>query len=164
MKTLTIIRHAKSSWKDAELADFDRPLNKRGKRDAPLAGKRLKEQRILPDLILTSSAKRALTTAKTIATETGYSIKDLVADRRIYMADVEDLIQVLRSVDDSYSNVAIVGHNPDLTDLANELTGESIDNIPTYGVVHATLAIESWRDLDQATAQLILFDYPKKHQ
>ncbi len=118
----------------------------------------------MPDLIVTSPAKRALTTAKTIATEVGYSIKDLVADRRVYMADVEELIQVLRSVDDSYSNVAIVGHNPDLTDLANELTGESIDNIPTCGVVHATLAIKSWRDLDQTTAQLILFDYPKKHQ
>lgn len=164
MRTLTIIRHAKSSWKDVELADFDRPLNKRGKGDAPLAGQRLREQNITLDLIITSPAKRALTTAKVIAEEIGYSKKNLVADRHVYMADVEDLIQMLRAVDNSYKHVAIVGHNPDLTDLANELTGEAIDNVPTCGVVHAKLDIKSWQDLDEGTAELILFDYPKKHQ
>jgi len=164
MRTLTIIRHAKSSWKDVELADFERPLNKRGKRDAPLAGQRLREQRIIPNLIITSPAKRALTTAKAIAKEIGYSIKDLVADRRVYMADVDDLLQMLRAVDNSYKHVAIVGHNPDLTDLANEITGEAIDNVPTCGVVHAKLELKSWQDLDAGTAELILFDYPKKHQ
>ena len=164
MKTLTIIRHAKSSWKDLELKDFDRPLNKRGKRDAPLAGQRLRENSISPDLIVTSPAKRALTTAKLIANEIGYSKKNLVSDQRVYMADVEDLIQILRKVDNSCKNVAIVGHNPDMTDLANELTGESIDNVPTCGVVHATLDIKSWQDLDEGKGKLVLFDYPKKHQ
>lgn len=164
MRTLTIIRHAKSSWKDPELKDFERPLNKRGKRDAPLAGKRLKEYNISFDLIVTSPAKRALTTAKVIAVEIGYPKKNLIANQRIYMADVEDLIQVLRKVDNSCKHVAIVGHNPDLTDLANELTGETIENIPTCGIVHAKFNIKAWRDLDEGKGKLVLFDYPKKHE
>ncbi|MCP4409166.1 MAG: histidine phosphatase family protein [Gammaproteobacteria bacterium] len=163
MKTLTIVRHAKSSWKYPELEDFDRPLNNRGKTDAPVIGRRLKELKISPDLIITSSANRALTTAKVIAKKIGYPKKKLVADKKIYMADSEAILAVLRQVDDAYKDVFIVGHNPTQTDLANELTGEYIDNVPTCGVVRMTLDIDSWRDLKPGKGALVLFDYPKKH-
>ena len=163
MKTLTIIRHAKSSWKYPELADFDRPLNKRGKNDAPLTGRRLKEKRISPDLIITSPANRALTTAKIIAGEIGYAKKNLVSDKRVYMADSEDVVAILREVDNALKEVFIVGHNPTMTDLANDLTGEYIDNIPTCGIARLKLDIKSWKDLAPGKGKLSLFDYPKKH-
>lgn len=163
MKTLTIVRHAKSSWKDPDLADFDRPLNKRGKNDAPLAGHRLKEQGICPDLIITSPANRALTTAKVIAAEIDYTKKNPVIDKRVYMAGPEDILEILRQVDNAYKDVFIVGHNPTLTDLANDLTDECIDNIPTCGIARIRLDIESWRELASRKGELILFDYPKKH-
>ncbi|MEN8130184.1 MAG: histidine phosphatase family protein [Pseudomonadota bacterium] len=163
MKTLTIVRHAKSSWKYPELDDFDRPLNNRGKTDAPLTGRRLKELEISPDLIITSSANRALTTAKVIAKMIGYPKKKLVADKQVYMADSEDVLTVLRQVNDANKDVFIIGHNPTLTDLANELTGEYIGNVPTCGVVRMTLDIDSWRDLKPGKGSLVLFDYPKKY-
>jgi phosphohistidine phosphatase len=163
MKTLTIVRHAKSSWKYPELADFDRPLNKRGKNDAPITGSRLKGYKVSPDLIITSPANRAITTAKIIAKEVGYPKKDVIADERIYMADTEDILAVLRQVNSSYKDVLIVGHNPTLTDLANDLSGEDIDNIPTCGVARIELDIKSWNDLAPQKGALVLFDYPKKH-
>lgn len=163
MKTLTIVRHGKSSWKYPELDDYDRPLNHRGKADAPLTGRRLKELKISPDLIISSSANRALTTAKVIAKKIGYPKKKLVADKQVYMADSEDILAILGQVDDGYKDVFIIGHNPTLTDLANQLTNEYIDNVPTCGVVRMTLDIDSWRDLKPGKGSLVLFDYPKKH-
>jgi phosphohistidine phosphatase len=163
MKILTIVRHAKSSWKYPELVDFDRPLNKRGKKDAPPTGRRLKEQGILPDLIIASPANRAFSTAKIIAKEIGYPKKNLVADKRVYMADTGDILAILRQVNDDFKEVFIVGHNPTMTDFANDLTGEYIDNIPTCGIARIKLDIASWKDLTTGKGELSLFDYPKKH-
>lgn len=163
MKTLTIVRHAKSSWKYPDLADFDRPLNKRGKNDAPLAARRLKKKGISPDLIITSPANRALTTAKLIIKEIDYAKKSLVTDKRVYMADGEEILELLRQVDNNYKDVFIVGHNPTMTDVTNDLTNGSIENIPTCGMARISLDIESWNDLALGMGQLVLFDYPKKH-
>jgi phosphohistidine phosphatase len=164
MKTLTLIRHAKSSWSQPELADFDRPLNKRGKGDAPLMGRRLARRGIRPELFVTSPAKRALKTARLIANEIGYPGKRLVTDERIYAALAEDLLEVLQGLDDDLGEVWMVGHNPSLTDLANYLTGASIDNIPTCGVVRAAFDIRRWKQLAHGSGELALFDHPKRSE
>ncbi len=163
MKIVTLVRHAKSSWDYPELTDFERPLAKRGKNDAPRVGQRLAKMKILPDLIITSPAKRALKTAKVISGEIGLGKKKLVKDKRVYMADSEDLLAILKEVDDECKEVFLVGHNPGLTDLANDLTGEYIDNVPTCGVVRAKFDINKWSKLSSVKGTLMLFDYPKKH-
>jgi phosphohistidine phosphatase len=162
MKTLTLIRHAKSSWSQPELADFDRPLNKRGKGDAPLMGRRLARRGIAPELFVTSPAKRALKTARLIAREIGYPNKGLFTDERIYAALAEGLLEVLQGLDDRFKEVWMLGHNPSLTDLANYLTGASIDNIPTCGVMRAAFDIRRWKQLAHGSGELLLFDYPKR--
>ena len=164
MKILTLVRHAKSSWKDSGLTDFDRPLNKRGENDAPKMGRRLKKYKICPDLIITSPANRALTTAKVIAREIGYSNKDMVADKQVYLAHSCGLLEVVKKVENTHREVFLVGHNPGLTELANDLIDEDIDNIPTCGVVRMKFDIDHWNDLGKNQGKLLWFDYPKKHQ
>jgi phosphohistidine phosphatase len=164
MKILTVVRHAKSSWEFPELTDSDRPLNKRGKNDAPAMGQRLAAKAISPDLIVTSPAKRALKTAKVVAGELGYPKKKLVIEERVYLADVVELMSILHEIDNSYKDVFLVGHNPGLTDLVNDLMGESILNVPTCGVVRAKFNIETWKALGKGTGKLEFFDYPKKDQ
>ena len=117
MKTLYIIRHAKSSWSDISLDDFERPLNKRGKNDAPLMGTRLKHRDIMPDIIFSSSAKRAKMTAKIIANKIDYK-KKIVFKKRIYEADVNTLHNMLKNIDDKYNIAFLIGHNPGLNELA----------------------------------------------
>ncbi len=164
MKTLTILRHAKSSWEFPELTDFERPLNKRGKNDAPAMGQRLAARAISPDLIVTSPAKRALKTAKVVAGAIGYPKKKLVTDERVYMADVDELMSVLHKIENNYKDVFLVGHNPGMTDLVNDLIDESIINLPTCGVVRAKFDIKTWKALKKGTGKLEFFDYPKKGQ
>ena len=135
MKRLYVIRHAKSSWNNPVLTDFERPLNKRGKQNAPFMGKRLKESEVQPDFFLASPAKRALKTAKTIAKEIDFPKKHIVTDESIYLAGVSTLLTVIRNIDDSCHQVILVGHNPGLTELAEYLTNQRFDNIPTCGIV-----------------------------
>ncbi len=161
MKALTLVRHAKSSWKQTQLADFDRPLNRRGELDAPEMGKRLKKQMPCPELIISSPATRALTTAKVLAQEMGYPLNNLLTEQRVYMASVRALLELINRVDNAYQDVMLVGHNPSLTDLANNLTGGVADNLPTCGVVRMTYEVDDWKEVGQSQAKLILFDYPK---
>jgi phosphohistidine phosphatase len=164
MKTLTLVRHAKSSWKHPELPDADRPLNKRGEKDAPAMGQRLAAKALSPDLIVTSPAKRALKTAKMVAGEIGYPKKKLVIDERVYLADVVELMSVLCELDNHYKDVFLVGHNPGLTNLVNDLMDASILNVPTCGVVRAKFNIETWKALGKGMGKLEFFDYPKREQ
>jgi phosphohistidine phosphatase len=161
MKALLLIRHAKSSWKDRTLADRDRPLNKRGKRDAPEMGRRLAARGGAPDLIVSSPAVRALTTARVIAEAVGYPAGEIVEDERVYMASVESLLGVIHGLDDDLDRIFLFGHNPGLTELVNHLADDEIENVPTCGVVEFRLVAERWRDLDVDTVQRIDFDYPK---
>lgn len=162
MKRLFIIRHAKSSWDDPSLDDFDRPLNKRGKRDAPVMGKRLAKRVGCPDLIVSSPALRAKKTAQAIAEAVGYPIESVEWNERIYEASSTELIGILRKIDESVGTAMVFGHNPTLTMAANQLAGSSIENIPTCGVVELALPGTSWGDLAAGTAKLIDFDYPKR--
>ena len=161
MKRLFLIRHAKSSWDDATLADRDRPLNERGRRDAPKIGGRLARREVKPDLILSSPALRALTTAKIIAGKLDYRRKHIVVDDRLYAAQTDDLLEVIHALDDSLQCVMIVGHNPELSELAQRLCGE-IDHLPTGAVAEFGFALTSWSDIGTSPAATVAFDSPKK--
>jgi len=166
VKTLFIIRHAKSSWDASNIDDFERPLNDRGKRDAPRMGKRLKEKDIHPTLLLSSPAKRALSTAKRIAKVLKYPKDDIKTDRRLYHADEETMLTVVRELKDKQDVVMIFSHNPGLTEFVNSLMdGElDIDNVPTCGIVAFKLNLETWKDVDWGKGKLLFFDYPKSKE
>lgn len=162
MKTLTLLRHAKSSWKDSSLIDHDRPLNKRGKRDLPVMGERLQQAGIRPSLILSSTAVRAWTTAKGIANEISYPIEFLQREQRLYHAGERRIIEVLAEQDDAFNSIILVGHNPGLTDFANYLLPGVTPNIPTCGFVSVTLDSDDWNLKKKKNAELACYDYPKK--
>jgi phosphohistidine phosphatase len=147
VRQLLILRHAKSSWADPALDDWQRPLNERGLRDAPRVGDVLRRRSLVPDLIITSDAVRARTTAQAVAQSAGYTRELLVAPS-LYHATPDDVIEVLKSVpDDAANRVMIVGHNPGLEDLIEQLTGES-RGLPTAALVQLDLPIDRWSQLD----------------
>jgi len=161
MKTLTLLRHAKSSWKDASLQDRERPLNRRGQRDAPIMAERIKEAGIRPSLILSSPANRAWSTAKAIAHEIGYPLEFLQQEDRLYHASTGNLLRVIAEQDEGFNHLMIVGHNPGLTDFANYLIPDLTDNIPTSGVVSFEIDREDWNLEGGAENKLLVYDYPK---
>ena len=161
MKRLTLIRHAKSSWKDSAVDDFDRPLNKRGERDAPEMGRRLAAAGFAPDLIVTSPARRAAETAREIARRIDYPKDAIRLEEDLYLASAGKLLDFVQALDDALSEVALVGHNPGLTELCNQLGGLRIDNLPTAGVVQLELDARSWSEAGARGARLLLFDSPK---
>ncbi|MBP9927348.1 MAG: histidine phosphatase family protein [Cyclobacteriaceae bacterium] len=166
MKILYIIRHAKSSWDNPDLSDFDRPLNDRGKKDAPRMGKRLKERRVTPDIMLSSPAARALATCQEIAKVLGFSENKIKTDRRLYHANEDQILKVVQELKDSPRDseeiVMIFGHNPGLTAFANALLNEELENIPTCGVIAATLNIDEWKNARFDCGEMEFFDYPKR--
>ncbi|MEY4931219.1 MAG: hypothetical protein RI909_1943 [Bacteroidota bacterium] len=165
MKTLYVIRHAKSSWDDPDLGDFDRPLNKRGKKDAPNMARRLKEKRVTPDFMISSPAARAFDTCKEFAKILDYDKDKIKTDQRLYHADEDQILTVIRDLKDRVRDdeeiVLLFGHNPGLTEFANALTNESIENIPTCGIVKCHLKIERWKDVTFGCGALNFFDFPK---
>ncbi len=149
MKTVLILRHAKSSWNAPELFDYDRPLNKRGKRAAPRMGYHLREQGLIPDLILSSSAKRARKTAAKVAKACGYDGKPELLDA-FYLAPPGVYFETLQALPDTYQCVMVVGHNPTMEELVMHLT-EQIERMPTAALAYVTLPIKQWKALDFAT-------------
>ncbi len=149
MKTVLILRHAKSSWNHPELSDYDRPLNSRGKRDAPRMGKHLRQEGLIPDRILTSSAKRARKTANKVAKSCGYTgkVKKLEA---FYDTVPGVFFKTLQALSDKYQRVMVVGHNPTMEQLVNHLTGE-IEQMPTAALAQIELPIQQWDALDLYT-------------
>jgi len=161
MKTLTLVRHAKSSWKDTSLSDRDRPLNKRGKRDAPEMGRRIAAAGIRPSLIVSSPAVRAWTTAKIIANQIGYPREFLQRDSALYLASVNGILDVIVSQDAGFNNLMLVGHNPGFTDFANYLVPGLTNNMPTAAVVCVELDTDDWGLYDKPDVNLVLYDFPK---
>lgn len=161
MKTLVLVRHAKSSWKDDSLADRDRPLNKRGKRDAPGMARRLADLVGGPDLIVSSPARRALTTARVVAEAVGYPVDAIRVDERIYQATPADILEVIRGLEDGIDRVFLFGHNPGLTELVNELSEPAVDNVPTCGVVDLRLVAGRWADISPTNVRREAFLTPK---
>jgi phosphohistidine phosphatase len=163
VKKLFLVRHAKSSWSFPELDDFERPLNKRGKRDAPFMGKLLKEKKIKPDLLLSSPAVRAYITARTIAGEIKYPVKKLQTNELLYHGSIKELIVSIKKTDKKNNSLMVFGHNPGLTEFSNYLTDKYLDNIPTCGIVEIDLRIDDWIEIDEDSGTFINFEYPKKY-
>lgn len=160
-KTLLVIRHAKSSWEIGTLTDFERPLNERGKRDAPIMAQRLIERNILIDAFVASPAKRAKKTAE-LFMETYNGSKDaIVFISKLYHASAEVFFEVVNELDENKQTVAIFSHNPGITEFVNMLTNNSrIDNMPTCGIFAVTFN-GAWKNFASQKNELLFFDYPK---
>jgi len=154
MKTLLVLRHAKSSWKNSNLADYDRPLNKRGKRDAPRMGELLAREGLVPDLIISSSAKRALTTAEAVALASDYQT-EIQSTRHFYHAWPENYIEFLNEIPEKFDKVLVVGHNPGIEDLVEGLTGEW-ERMPTAALAQIVLSVDNWSDLNLEEPQTLV--------
>lgn len=159
-KQLLLIRHAKSDWRNADLRDFDRPLNKRGQANAPEMAERLMRQHIVPDLIVSSPALRAITTANFFASIWKINAATIQKEPSIYEAGIKSLVSVINKIENQYDRVALFGHNPGLTDLANYFDGH-IDNMPTCSVLMLEFPFDDWRMVSAATGKVLLYDYPK---
>ncbi|WP_026945578.1 SixA phosphatase family protein [Algoriphagus marincola] len=161
MKKIFLIRHAKSSWDETWLRDHDRPLAPRGLKAAPIMGKRLLKTEIFPDLIISSTAKRAKETASLIAKELGIANQKIVLDSSLYHAPPSTYLKVIRQQPESIQTLFLVGHNPGMTDLIQNL-GVPLDNLPTAGICGFTCLAKTWKDFSEENSQLIFIDYPKK--
>ena len=162
MKILTIVRHAKSSWKDSSLSDRHRPLNRRGERDAPVMGRRIHEHGIRPSLIISSPAVRAWTTAKVVAAELNYPKEFLQREPALYLASLDQLLDVIVAQDNTFNSLMLFGHNPGLTDLVNFVQPGLTHNLPTAGVVSVGLHQDDWNLYEQPSTELLVHDWPKK--
>jgi phosphohistidine phosphatase len=161
-RTLVMIRHAKSSWANPLQSDFERPLNDRGEHDAPMMGKRLKGKGIVPDLIISSTAKRAKQTAKKIAAAIGYDPDRIQWVETLYHCIPSVFEEVLYEVDDNIKTVFIVAHNPGITGFVNQLSPKfKTDNMPTCGIVGCKLEAKQWNGFNVADRTVFLYDYPK---
>lgn len=154
MKSLLILRHAKSSWGNATLGDFERPLNERGQEDAPRMGQLLKQHELTPHLIISSSAERALTTAEAVALASGYEAK-IEVTRKLYLAGPEMYLQILRQMGGSHERVMVVGHNPGVEELVELLTGE-FSRMSTAALAHVSLPISQWTALREGVRGKLL--------
>jgi phosphohistidine phosphatase len=161
VKTLILIRHAKSSWDDPGLSDFDRPLNDRGKKDAPLMAERLYERGIKVDAFITSPARRARKTSEQFAQQYKKEKAELILKTELYMAGDDAFYKVIEELNDDYDCVAVFSHNPGITDFANGLSDARIDNIPTCGIFAVSVETKKWSKFREAKKKFLFFDYPK---
>lgn len=161
MKTLVLVRHAKSSWAHPDLDDFDRPLNERGKRDAPDMAQRLLKHGLQIDLLVSSPARRARKTAFFFAEGLGFGKADVVMEPALYHASPERMLEVIHSLPETASSVALFGHNPGITELANSLSHMKLDHFPTCAVFAVRCNISSWEALPLFDNTFLFFDYPR---
>jgi phosphohistidine phosphatase len=163
MKTVFLIRHAKSSWKDSSLADIERPLNKRGFRDAPFMANLLRSSGVKPDRLISSPANRAYTTATYFAEAFAIPKPAIDIRKAIYMAYPEDILEMITGFSNSWNTVCLFGHNPTFTGVANVFTSDHIANVPTCGIVQIEATIDSWESFSPKTAQVAAFHFPKQY-
>ncbi|MDB5262512.1 MAG: phosphohistidine phosphatase [Adhaeribacter sp.] len=163
MKTLYLLRHAKSSWDFEELSDHDRPLNNRGRKDAPLMGRELASREVTVDLIVTSSAVRALTTATLVAKELEYDPEKIAVEEEIYKANKQELLAIINNIPNQFEKVMLVGHNFTITELANMLSPDLVPTMPTAGVVCLQFNCGTWAEINKENGNLVFFDIPKNH-
>ena len=165
MKTLILVRHAKSSWNDQAQRDIDRPLNDRGRHDAPLMADRMLARGVCPQRILSSPALRTVSTAEIFANHLSIPNELIHHERQIYLASSGHLLNLIKHQDDNIDSIMLVGHNPALTDFFNDLCATArLDNMPTCCVAELIIDISSWSDLEFGKAELQEIDYPKKEQ
>ena len=163
MKYLFLTRHAKSSWSNPGLADIDRPLNERGKKAAPFMGKLIMDKGEKPELLISSPAYRAFSTAKAFGEAMGLVENDIIINRTIYGAGAQQLLELVQNQDDLNKSIMLFGHNPTFTSFVNFLTSSNIMNVVTCGVVRIDFECSSWTDIDFGSGRLAYYEYPKKY-
>jgi phosphohistidine phosphatase len=161
MKILLLVRHAKSSWANEHEADIDRPLNERGKKDAPQMAARVKEKVSRIDLFISSPAKRAHKTARAFAAAFHTKEESIQLEEALYLAPASTLYQTVAGLADKADSVILFGHNPGITEFANMLTNVRIDDMPTGSVFAVSADVGNWRDFVAAPKNFLFFDYPK---
>lgn len=162
MKTLLLIRHAKSSWDNPGLRDINRPLNERGLHDAPKMGQMIRSLGIKPDLLVSSPAKRALTTAQFFAAAFGIPDEAIVVNPDIYEAHPTEIMRIISGLPNDAQTVMLFGHNPTFTDVANRFTEDFIDNVPTCGVVHIVSNAPDWKAFSEINSRIKACYFPKE--
>jgi phosphohistidine phosphatase len=161
MKKIILLRHSKSSWKDSSISDYNRPLNNRGKKDAPFIAKIFNNKNIQLDLIISSGAKRASDTAKLFAESINYK-NEIVFKDDLYLPSSDDILQIIKKMNESFTTILVVCHNPGITDFSNYLCNNFIENIPTSGMVGLNFKMK-WKELVEKSCMLEFFEYPKKN-
>jgi phosphohistidine phosphatase len=162
MKSLFLIRHAKSSWKNSEeMDDLERPLNKRGERDAPFMAEILFKKNLIPDKIISSPANRALTTAVIFAKQLNYPVENITIEEQLYEASIENFWLIIKKFDKETNNVFLFGHNPFITEFVNEFEDVRIDNVPTSAVVNIRFDLSDWNDTSFKAGRVKWMEYPK---
>jgi len=157
-RTVVLMRHAKSSWEFAGLRDYERPLAPRGEKAAPMMAERLKSMGFMPDLIISSPARRAIMTAQRVAEGIGYDLEGIIEAESLYIADVEDYLQILRALPKGCERVMLFGHNPEIAEAVEYLCGEYFEKFPT--AAYAMIEFEgSWKSVQKG--KFLKFDYPK---
>lgn len=161
MKELILVRHAKSSWENAALDDFDRPLNERGKKDVITMSEKLLARNVKPDLFISSPAKRTWTTARAFAKTFKVKSDDIELITPLYQALPSEFYSVIKEIDNKHNCVVMFTHNTGLTDFANELTNVHVDNVPTCGIYAVKVDCDNWKDFAKCNKHFWFFDYPK---
>jgi phosphohistidine phosphatase len=162
MKTLLLIRHAKSSWEDFSVPDFERPLNERGKNDAPRMARKIKDRSIKIDAFVSSPAKRAKKTAELFMKVFKEKEKNLIVIPSLYEAPIKTFFDVVYSLDDKFDTVAVFAHNPGITGFVNSLGCETVDNMPTCAIYAFSIKTKKWKDFGNSDKKFLFFDFPKK--
>lgn len=163
MKRLIIVRHGKSDWTNEGLSDLDRPLKLKGVNDAHLMAGRIREKKIVPDLIISSPANRAIHTALIYARELKFKFKNIIIDETLYFSSEDQIVEMVMQQDDSINSLMIVGHNPIFTNIANLYLKKMIENIPTSGYVIFTFSVDHWNEISRQSLLSELIDYPDKN-
>lgn len=157
------MRHAKSSWENRTVPDYERPLNERGLKNAPFMGNIISKLIKTPQVIISSPAKRAITTAEIISEFLNFDPKKIIKDERIYHAVVSDIMRIIFEINDNIDSILLFGHNPTFTLLSNYLSNKHIENMPTSGFVQIDFNLKTWKEIEGNTGKLILYEYPKKY-
>lgn len=161
MKTLYLVRHAKSSWDNPALTDFERPLNDKGRKAAPLIAKYLLEKGFIPQHYVSSPANRAITTARLFADKMDFPRKSIQIDARIYNSNNHELLRVIQSLNDSFDTIALFGHDTSITVTTEELSNQRFLHFPTCGVAGIKLNVNSWAEVKEGVGELLFFYFPK---
>jgi phosphohistidine phosphatase len=164
LKSLILVRHAKSDWGDLSLKDFDRPLNDRGKRDAPVMAHRLLDKKIKIDAFISSPAKRAKRTAELFAAQYKMDKKDIIFFDELYLAEPETFFNVIAQTNENHSTIAVFSHNEGITQFANQLSDVRVDDMPTCSLFAVKTKLKKWKDFREAEKEFWFFDYPKSNQ
>ncbi len=162
MKTLIVVRHAKSSWANIGERDFDRNLNDRGKEDAPIMAEKLLHSKIKVDAFVSSPAKRARKTAKAFIEAFGKTKKEIILSDGLYNASSAIFYETVNALNDEYDAVAVFGHNPGITDFVNTLCNTHIDEMPTCSMFAVQIPITSWKNFKEAEKEFLFFKFPKE--